>query len=198
MNWTVKPTGSPKLNKRCARCGCSHFISSNRFRVNANGSRIDVWLIWKCEHCKATWNMEILSRVKAGGIDKELYRRFLGNDEALALHYVLNKKTLGQNGVKVDSDTLVWEVDGEVALIGCPAQITISTVVSRPVKACKVIARKLGISSGAVRRLAEDGLLVSNSDVFKGRLHSAVSFFLRAGWGEPLTPELPPKMNVLP
>jgi hypothetical protein len=78
--WRVKVSGSVAVVRRCGKCGCERFISSGRFRVNANGSRIDVWLIFKCEHCNATWNMEILSRVRPAEIGAARYRSFLSND----------------------------------------------------------------------------------------------------------------------
>ncbi|HAH17569.1 MAG TPA: hypothetical protein DCL29_00905 [Eubacterium sp.] len=28
------------------------FVNSKRFRVNANGNSVDVWLIYRCKKCK--------------------------------------------------------------------------------------------------------------------------------------------------
>ena len=63
------------------------FVNSGRFRVNANGNRIDVWLIYRCAKCKHSWNLTIYERKKPGKIPAEEYELFLENDEELALKY---------------------------------------------------------------------------------------------------------------
>ena len=42
---------------RCGRCGKKAvFVSTRRFRVNANKNKLDVWLIYQCKKCKHTLN----------------------------------------------------------------------------------------------------------------------------------------------
>lgn len=43
--------------------GCrrkTEFVNTGRFRVNANGNRLDVWLIYQCERCKHTKRFNLL------------------------------------------------------------------------------------------------------------------------------------------
>jgi hypothetical protein len=58
--------------------------STGRFRVNANGGRHDVWLIYRCDRCNARRGRRLWRRVRAdaGGVPLDDYRR---NDPALAL-----------------------------------------------------------------------------------------------------------------
>ena len=63
------------------------FISTRRFRVNANKNKLDVWLIYQCKKCKHTLNIPIYERVSPQKIPKKLYEGFLANDEELALRY---------------------------------------------------------------------------------------------------------------
>ena len=73
---------------RCARCGRKMiFISTRRFRVNANKNRLDVWLIYQCERCRHTLNIPIYERVSLEKIPQDLYEKFLANDEELAVRY---------------------------------------------------------------------------------------------------------------
>ena len=73
---------------RCGRCGKKAvFVSTRRFRVNANKNKLDVWLIYQCKKCKHTLNIPIYERVSPQKIPKELYEGFLANDEELALRY---------------------------------------------------------------------------------------------------------------
>lgn len=36
----------------CSKCGAkTRFRNTKKFRVNANGNKLDVWLIYQCENC---------------------------------------------------------------------------------------------------------------------------------------------------
>lgn len=77
-----------RIIHKCARCGRkATFVSTRRFRVNANGSKLDVWLIYQCKKCKHTLNIPIYERVSPQKIPKELYEGFLANDGDLAIQY---------------------------------------------------------------------------------------------------------------
>ena len=180
--WRVKVTGAPMILHRCGKCGCERFVSSGRFRVNANGSRIDVWLIFKCERCNATWNMDILSRVRTGSIGAAHYRSFLNNDAATTLRYALDRDTLYRNGVVLDSDALMLNIDGPLPLGGADTRVVIKSTAPLHISVARVIAQKLGISKGAVRRMEAAGLLECTGGVRKVNLNTDVAFTLRAGW----------------
>jgi len=77
-----------KIIHKCGHCGKKMtFISTRRFRVNANKNKLDVWLIYQCKKCRHTLNIPIYERTAPQKIPKELYEGFLANDEALAIRY---------------------------------------------------------------------------------------------------------------
>ena len=77
-----------KVIHKCGRCGRKMiFISTRRFRVNANKNKLDVWLIYQCKKCRHTLNIPIYERVSPQKIPKDLYEGFLANDEELAVRY---------------------------------------------------------------------------------------------------------------
>ncbi|MGN0403097.1 MAG: DUF1062 domain-containing protein [Acetatifactor sp.] len=77
-----------KVYHRCGGCGKKQvFLNSGRFRVNANGNRIDVWLIYRCAKCKHSWNLTIYERIKPSHISSEEYALFMENDFELASKY---------------------------------------------------------------------------------------------------------------
>ena len=83
---------------RCGGCGQKReFINSGKFRVNANGNKINVWLIYRCKKCKHTWNLTIYERVNPDKIPPELYELFLENDEDTAYQYGYDKEFLKKN-----------------------------------------------------------------------------------------------------
>ena len=63
--------------RSCPKCGRkTHFKNTKKFRINANGNKLDVWLIYQCAECKHPLNLSIYERQKASSIPKEEYQRF--------------------------------------------------------------------------------------------------------------------------
>lgn len=46
------------------------FVSSGLIRLNANGRRLDAWLIYRCADCDRTWNRPIAERLAVAAIPK--------------------------------------------------------------------------------------------------------------------------------
>ena len=91
-----------KILHKCAHCGKkTAFISTRRFRVNANKNKLDVWLIYQCKKCKHTLNIPIYERVSPQKIPRELYEGFLANDEELAGRYGADAALLKRNRLLV-------------------------------------------------------------------------------------------------
>lgn len=88
IEYTLQPVKSYVVIHNCSGCGSkSSFINTNRFRVNANGNKLDVWLIYQCSKCKHTLNVAIYERIKSSAVSKEEYVKFLQNDEKFAQNY---------------------------------------------------------------------------------------------------------------
>ena len=91
-----------KVYHRCGGCGKKQeFINSGRFRVNANGNRVDVWLIYRCKKCKHSWNLIIYERVKPSKIKPDDYELFMENDFELATQYGNNIEFLKRNNAEI-------------------------------------------------------------------------------------------------
>ena len=83
---------------RCGGCGKKQeFINSGRFRVNANGNNVDVWLIYRCKKCKHSWNLTIYERTRPSKIPRELFEAFQENDAETALAYGRSVEFLRKN-----------------------------------------------------------------------------------------------------
>jgi hypothetical protein len=67
--WNVVPNTPPRPRKHCSTCGESRpFGSSGKIRLNANGRKLDAWLIYKCASCEKTWNLPLLDRTVLASI----------------------------------------------------------------------------------------------------------------------------------
>jgi hypothetical protein len=87
-----------RVYHRCGGCGKKQeFINSGKIRVNANGNRVDVWIIYRCKKCKHSWNLTVYERTNPAKIPQDLYQLFLDNDEETALGYGNDKGFLKRN-----------------------------------------------------------------------------------------------------
>jgi hypothetical protein len=113
VKWVVEPISSPKIKKSCPKCGQgSLFVNSEKFRVNANKNKLDVWLIYQCEKCKSTWNMTLYERINPKEIPSDLYHKFMTNHGETARAYGFDKGLHLRNRVVCDYDGVDYSVKG--------------------------------------------------------------------------------------
>ncbi|PWM46492.1 MAG: hypothetical protein DBX47_02370 [Clostridiales bacterium] len=160
--WIIKPKAMPVIIRNCNKCASENkFICSGNFRINANGKNIDVWLIYKCEKCDTTWNMEILSRVKPKQIEPSLYLAFAGNDLETAFCYAFNRDILNKNKAVVSYDDIPYVVlktkfnDNDNIL-------EITSQYDFGLRIDKLLSDETGISRTKIKELIEIGKIKSN------------------------------------
>lgn len=160
----------PRVMKYCGRCGGkAAFCCSSSFRVNAQKKTLDVWLIYKCEVCEATWNMEIFSRVSPRSLERELYEGFLKNDAGLAARYATDASLLAKNRVEADTDALPFSVEGELPeLIAGDETADVVLECAFGARLDKLLAKKLSLSRAAVQRHMETGGIRVAGEAEKG------------------------------
>lgn len=91
-----------KVFHRCGGCGKKQeFVNSGKFRVNANGNRVEVWLIYRCKKCKHSWNLTIHERMRPFKINADDYQLFLENDYEFALKYGNDISFLKRNNAEL-------------------------------------------------------------------------------------------------
>lgn len=110
--WAIVPKTSPAIIRNCPGCRRkTAFHSSESFRINANGNKIDVWLIYRCEKCDSSWNLDIYTRISPGSLDKGLYERFQQNDRETALEYGCCKEILSRNRAEALWEQVEYDVE---------------------------------------------------------------------------------------
>ncbi|HCW52855.1 MAG TPA: hypothetical protein DG753_03755 [Clostridium sp.] len=179
--WELVPTNVPAIRRKCPKCGeKTDYISTGKFRVNANKSSIDIWLIYQCEKCKASWNMDIYSRVKAGSLNEEEYKRFLANEEELAKEYGFDIEIHNKNKVELRIKDISYyikkveileensEKDEVIIKIKCkyPCELRID----------KILADNLNISRNRVKRMCEKGNIIgeNNENLLKSKVEDGM------------------------
>ncbi|HZI51514.1 MAG TPA: DUF1062 domain-containing protein [Terriglobia bacterium] len=102
--WRVIPTNTPRVLRHCAKCGTTRrFASSDKFRLNAQQMKLDVWLIYKCVVCDSTWKCTIVERSTVKQIGAELHLRFQENDKELAWTCAFDYNLMSRAGVQIDT-----------------------------------------------------------------------------------------------
>ncbi|WP_428674348.1 DUF1062 domain-containing protein [Roseibium sp.] len=85
FEWTILSDVVPAIHRPCGRCGVVRaFVSSGKFRLNANGSRLDAWLIYHCGACNKSWNRTLFERRPVKYLVEGELEALQSNDPAMA------------------------------------------------------------------------------------------------------------------
>lgn len=162
--YKIVPDRSYDVIHHCAGCGQKkRFINTKRFRVNANGNKLDVWLIYQCESCKHTLNIPIYERMDKKGLSEKEYQLFLDNDEALAESYGMDTAFFKRNRLEIDFENFTYTISrdspqdntpkpeemngeaGEILVIynPCGVRIRLEKIVSTVLKISRSAAKKM-------------------------------------------------------
>nr|WP_245653382.1 DUF1062 domain-containing protein [Herbidospora sakaeratensis] len=154
LPWTVRRTRLPLLSLRCVDCGtASATTGEGRFRVNANGKLLDVWLLVRCVRCDRTNKLTVHERVPVREVDAVALRGYRDNDPGLVAETLLNPLFAHRNGFGLDWAG-AWRLLGPpVPLDGdWPVRVEVSFDDPAPVRPDRLIAHGLGLSRGEVVR----------------------------------------------
>ena len=71
--WTLLPAAPARPWLHCPGCAVTRpFQSTGRIRLNANGRRLDAWLIYHCTRCPQRWNRPIFERLDRRSVPPEV------------------------------------------------------------------------------------------------------------------------------
>ncbi|MFE0017142.1 DUF1062 domain-containing protein [Mesorhizobium sp. NPDC059054] len=95
VRWILIANRFPRPWRSCSRCGTQRaFECSGKFRLNANGRRLDAWLVYKCTTCDDTWNHTLFERRSTRDIDPDLLSGLEANDPALISRFAFDVAAL--------------------------------------------------------------------------------------------------------
>ena len=176
IEYEIVPTESFCVIRGCSGCGRkTHFRNTQKFRVNANGNRVDVWLIYQCEHCKHTLNLAVYERQKVSSVPKAEYEAFLSNDAQLAQQYGKTLSLFQKNKAAVDFEQINYSYvklheTTQDSGSDKSMELTIHNPCGLKIRPEKQIADVLGLSRSQVKkRMAQGEILVDETDF--GKLH---------------------------
>jgi hypothetical protein len=162
--WRVIPLATPHVLRHCAKCAETRpFASSDKFRLNAQQRKIDVWLIYKCLVCESTWNCTIVSRRTAKEIGAALYLRFQQNDKELAWTCAFDVSLLSRAGVQINEAVAV-QVERFVVNHSESSQreqkIRLELAYPGVIRLDRLLAEQLHVSRSCLQRWFDHGSLL--------------------------------------
>lgn len=154
------------------------FKNTKRFRVNANGNNLDIWLIYQCEKCKHTYNLAIHERFKPELVPMDEYKCFLANDETLAEVYGRDIHFFRKNKAEVDFANISYHIkktdENMIGDGGHEILIEVDNPYCLKIRAEKLIAEVLSLSRSQVKKLMdrkEINIIECQAQQFKITIH---------------------------
>lgn len=167
VRWTIIPKTAPQPWIACSGCGgLRAFQSSGKIRLNANGRKLDAWLIYKCLGCEKTWNRPIFERQNVRDIDPVVLDALQSNDPHWIRTETFNLAALRRKSQRVD-EFPEFDLETEV-LHETPDWTTldIELLVTLPIgtRLDRLLASELRVSRARLQTLHDAGRLRTNSD----------------------------------
>lgn len=149
--WRVEVLSTPVWRDACARCGRSSPLDcTGLFRVNSNGARHDVWLLYRCRGCGDTRKRRIAQRCLARELPGGALAPYLENDAACARRHAFEL---------APQEPLPYRVIRPEPPAAGPLHARIDSPEPCGERWDRFLARELGCSRGEVVRAAERGAL---------------------------------------
>lgn len=142
---------------RCVDCRSeSATTGEGRFRVNANGKLLDVWLLVRCVSCDRTSKLTVHERAPVRSFDPAELHGYGVNDPELVAARLMDPLLARRNRFTLDW-TGAWRLDAPPALPdrAWPVQVQVGFMDPVPVRPERLIAQGLGLSRNEVLRRAK-------------------------------------------
>lgn len=155
--WILRAIESPRVFRRCGRCEEKRpFLSSEKFRVNSQKRRVDVWLIYRCRECNETWNCEVIERAAPEKIGPEALDRFRKNDAGEARRRAFDFAAIAHLGVEVER-SIPYTIERPLLSLDQLVRVEIELLDPIRVRLDALLAKALQVSRGRVLEWLECG-----------------------------------------
>lgn len=178
--WTIVPLTAPQPWIVCNGCGgLRAFQSSGKIRLNANGRKLDAWLIYRCSTCEKTWNRPIFERQAVRDIDPLVLEALQSNDPHWIRTVAFNLEDLRRQSKRVDEAT-GFEIEKTIQHETSDwTMLEIGLMVPFPVslRLDRLLAAELNISRARLQRLYEEGALRAEpvrADILRRRIKTGM------------------------
>jgi hypothetical protein len=185
--WRVSPAAPPRPIRHCSTCDASRpFQSSGRIRLNANGQRLDAWLIYRCTTCDRTWTLPILDRVPVGSIADSDLAAMHQSDAAWVGRYEQDLVLLARHCRRIDRPgrpSVTRRSPGPCPVDWAMIDLVIEAPLATGQRLDRLLAQELGLSRSALQELMRSGGIACHAggpSPFKRPVQGRLTLQLRA------------------
>ncbi|MFE0024813.1 DUF1062 domain-containing protein [Amycolatopsis sp. NPDC059021] len=162
--WVVRELGLPAIVKACVSCRSARHHPTGKFRVNASGKLLDVWMLICCELCGRTSKISVHERVHVQALDHERLLMFENNDPAIVRQLTMDATLAAKSAYRLDwSGT--WKLDTDLPFYELqhenpvPLAVFVRFELPAPIRVEKLLMTGFDLSRSAVRDLVAFGRL---------------------------------------
>lgn len=173
VRWSISPKTAPQLWIACSGCGAPKpFRSSGKIRLNANGKRLDAWLVYKCTDCDKTWNRTLFERRTVHDLTPSTLEALQRSDPDWVRAQEFDLDGLRRKAKRIDEppDVIMRKETIRAAIGWTTLEIEITTEFAVNLRLDRLLASELPISRSRLQALHDRGRL---------KAHPACSDFLR-------------------
>jgi hypothetical protein len=160
--WVVKELGLPAIVKGCVSCRSTRHHPTGKFRVNASGKLLDVWMLIGCELCGRTSKIPLHERIHVRALDHERLLMFENNDPAMVRRLTMDAGLAGRSAYRLDwrgtweleTDLPFYELEREDA---APLEVVVRFELPAPIRVEKLLTAGFGLSRPAMRDMVSSG-----------------------------------------
>ena len=181
INCRIVPDSTPMVIRHCSKCNKKMgFYCSEKFRINSNGAKIDIWLIYKCSKCDTTWKLTIAKGTKPHDVPADKYEKYTNNDAALAWEYAFDRGFLKQQSCEVDYSHINYSVESSGA-VSCelPLLIRLKSAFTFDLKLSKFLAGVLNISASQLKALGGKITTSPECDIVKHKIRGDIDIWVQ-------------------
>ncbi|MCS7478485.1 DUF1062 domain-containing protein [Umezawaea endophytica] len=158
--WVVRELGLPAVVKACVSCRSTRHHPTGKFRVNASGKLLDVWMLICCELCGRTSKIPVHERVHVRSLDHERLLMFEDNAPAMVRALATDTALAGKAGHRLDWNG-TWDLETDSPFHdlerGASVEVVVRFELPVPVRVEKLLTTGLGLSRSAVADLVDSG-----------------------------------------
>lgn len=159
--WVIRELGLPAIVKACVSCRFTRHHATGKFRVNANGKVIDVWMLIRCEQCGRTAKIPVHERVYVRALEPGRRLMLEGNDRSMVRDLAVDRSLAAQAAYRFDW-TGTWKLE-----TGLPSErgredpgpltVVVRFELPVPIRVEKLLMTGFGLSRSVVRDMAASG-----------------------------------------
>lgn len=160
----MREVALPAAVRTCPDCRATRHLPTGRFRVNANGKLLDVWLLVGCHGCDRTSKIPIHERVHVADLDPHRRQGFEDNDRALVRAYAMSASLAARQGYALDW-TGTWRFETDLPFYDPDAPdsarseiaVRVCFELPAPIRVDRLLQLGLGLGRTRVKRMVADG-----------------------------------------